>query len=976
MLATLLQQWARKYIRVTQPRFSPHKRAQVHAFFSEGVETLHLPWAVQILPTLLHLSLFLFLAGVVVFLGQVNQTIYKLVLTWACLCAALYGCITFVPIIRHDSPYYTPLSSSVWFIVNGITFVVLRALRWPRNLWSYEVFKRLRESEERYRQALLQGMQRTVDGTAQNSPSRVDGRVFMRTFDSLEKDDELELFFMGLPGFRSSKVVADPLPGLTRLEKRRLFEELLELMDRTLSSDLLNEKIKNRRAMICAKAINPADISGAFRWILDRILTDDQYDGLKTADFGHIVRRWGISANKRTAITVQTIVSVILVRARKRDLSWFILATEQLGVSEPVLRRYAVSDNSVSLANLIHITRGLFSLLGEEYPLRLGPIVLEAVSKFDIQDTSLELQRDFCALWNQIVARGGSLDAREILKWIRNVYVDLHKGTDAAPTHFSESTGDLDWVLDRPSSYPSCHVPDHHPDSTPHIHQATASTTIARATLHDNTALVPAPLASIPSAPSTSVPAPLRVDENITYVPPLDNHTPVPVSLHPAHPTTVEDHHIPTTSSDPTSANATQGGLDTLTRTMPHFTLETSTPTPPLVSTSPPSSISLQHNADPRTSSGVPDFPPSPPIPVPENIFPTGPPLSSDSPVTRSDHAHSLPESHSSMLGTAPRGTPQPTSVPGLGAAAEGGGSAKAILHKDKDALAPSLSSRVLHFFLWMLSIWGIDLILHGQYDVISCNTSFYVVRPTRALGSKSHIFGILAIESDRVAELPLQIRVLTTSPHHPFAIGRSFSPILSLSLSHPRSLSSRSLSLAPQRTVTSIASQTATPKTGSAPSRPVHISSPRLLRIAHGLALFTNPSKAIKMLHTLDHFGHEDPRLSARAVSASDLSQTLITSPLWRNMCYCVTQVEREVQGRGHPFQKSQYPKVRELRSRTNSSEGQAEDFYTKTVYDQVGTCEESKSVGPASVRSVIKLLRPVVEKGEDDMSGSTMKY
>ena len=104
LLATLLQQWARKYITVTQPRFSPHKRAQVHAFFAEGIETLHVPWAVQILPTLLHLSLFLFLVGVVVFLYNVNDTIFDLVLPWACICAVLYVCITFMPIFRRNSP--------------------------------------------------------------------------------------------------------------------------------------------------------------------------------------------------------------------------------------------------------------------------------------------------------------------------------------------------------------------------------------------------------------------------------------------------------------------------------------------------------------------------------------------------------------------------------------------------------------------------------------------------------------------------------------------------------------------------------------------------------------------------------------------------------------------------------------------------------------------------------------------------------
>ncbi|KAH9980939.1 hypothetical protein BGW80DRAFT_1162822, partial [Lactifluus volemus] len=64
LLATLLQQWARRYLTVTQPpRFSPHKRARIRSFFANGVEKFHLPLAVETLPTLLHVSLFLFFSG-------------------------------------------------------------------------------------------------------------------------------------------------------------------------------------------------------------------------------------------------------------------------------------------------------------------------------------------------------------------------------------------------------------------------------------------------------------------------------------------------------------------------------------------------------------------------------------------------------------------------------------------------------------------------------------------------------------------------------------------------------------------------------------------------------------------------------------------------------------------------------------------------------------------------------------------------
>ncbi|KAH8990960.1 hypothetical protein EDB92DRAFT_700863 [Lactarius akahatsu] len=44
---------------VTRPRYTPHKRARIRAFFAEDVDKFLLPWAVEALPTLLHVSSFL-----------------------------------------------------------------------------------------------------------------------------------------------------------------------------------------------------------------------------------------------------------------------------------------------------------------------------------------------------------------------------------------------------------------------------------------------------------------------------------------------------------------------------------------------------------------------------------------------------------------------------------------------------------------------------------------------------------------------------------------------------------------------------------------------------------------------------------------------------------------------------------------------------------------------------------------------------
>ncbi|KAN0140399.1 hypothetical protein V8E53_001608, partial [Lactarius tabidus] len=262
LLAIFLQQWARRYLKVTHSRYSPHKRARIRAFFAEGVEKCLLPWVVETLPTLLHISLFLFFAGVVVFLWNINLTIFKLVLSWVSICTALYGCFTFMPVFRHNSLYHTSLSPLAWPIVYGLAFLVsavcgilltLTAFWRQRGEW----FMHLADC---CCGPLSQGMQKTAEETALNSPSGIDNRVFMWTFNCLDEDHELERFFYGLPGFRNSKLVGDPLPSLSSAQQWKLYEALVGFMNRTFSSDQLSPTVRERRAMICARAIDTVHI--------------------------------------------------------------------------------------------------------------------------------------------------------------------------------------------------------------------------------------------------------------------------------------------------------------------------------------------------------------------------------------------------------------------------------------------------------------------------------------------------------------------------------------------------------------------------------------------------------------------------------------------------------------------------------------------------------------------------------------------
>ena len=306
VLATLLQQWARRYLKVTQTRYSLDKRARIRSFYHNGVEKSFLPWAVEALPTLLHVSLVLFFAGLAMFLWNVNLTIFKMVLSWIGVCAALYGFTMLISIFRCDSPYHTPLTPlalPVLFVIGLVLGVVLHSYCFLRQFW--RLYFRCRQQGRRFEESYLfmqfVGMRfmRFIapEKAALKSPPDLDTRALMWTFGRLDEDHELARFFSGLPGFHTSKAVTQPLRGIKDWEKLKLLTAIIGFLDRTVSSDLLSDRVKRQRSDICDKAIDLLDTPEALLQILYRLACEDWYNAVlgpvKTTEIVQFVRRWG-----------------------------------------------------------------------------------------------------------------------------------------------------------------------------------------------------------------------------------------------------------------------------------------------------------------------------------------------------------------------------------------------------------------------------------------------------------------------------------------------------------------------------------------------------------------------------------------------------------------------------------------------------------------------------------------------------------
>jgi len=427
---------------------------------------MHFPWAADAVPTLQHLSLFLFLVGLLILLWNIHITVFRVVVGWVVLSTAVYAYITLLPIFRPDSPYYTPLSSLVWPIYGIVTHL-------SSNVFSITGTRGL------IRMHFLGSVELIPEETVLKQSPEIDARILESTFDALGEDDTVEKFFAVIPDFLNSKPVnalKNSFPSKLRIKFSGALEEFLH---RTLVSDSVIESIKIRRLDICLKAMDVIHGSYTVSRFLHAILDEPLGQGLQSIEAGHCLARWCKSEVQNIAEPARCIVARILAGLRKRDDRWIALAVDTFYLQErqaQAIRDNTLRSDDVLLSILIHCTRQA------THPSAFWtPRILSLLSKFKVRQALPELQHDFCALWNKVVleARDESVGDTlvDILRSIRHTYVALHLGTSAAPTAFSALISDSNPILQNPSSYPLCTIPGHHPHTHPHTHTATAGET-------------------------------------------------------------------------------------------------------------------------------------------------------------------------------------------------------------------------------------------------------------------------------------------------------------------------------------------------------------------------------------------------------------------------------------------------------------------------------------------------------------------
>ena len=470
----------------------------MRAYFANGVDKMRIPLAVEGLPTLLHLSLFLFFVGLGIFLFNVHLEVFIFVVSWIVFFSIVYGLITLLPLIRYDSPYNTPLSTPAWFLYARIQYVALKVLtfmilflrafiiipayiafyflslirvitsnqigRYVDQMFTYEekIWGYLKPGYKTWHGHLSRrmsgGVEKKAEETASEQSSEIDVRILSWTISALGDDESLEKFFETIPGLFNSKLVKNLERDFPLTHLKTFWQTLDGLMGRTLSSNSVTESTKSRRAIICNDIINmiPCPINS----MGDNLRSYFDQAPLSMERF-QAIARWFTHKDYAVAdhARVGVAKSLASLSMEERDDAWFAIASDMCGLAEQDLRNnISHGEDNVLLATFIHVTRQAI----HSHELEL----VWAVAEFDIRHTLPRLQHDFCTLWNELVQEakkhGDYSPPALVLYSILHHYIALHEGTDAAPTAFSLHPRNF-----LASSHPLCDIASHRPVPVP-----------------------------------------------------------------------------------------------------------------------------------------------------------------------------------------------------------------------------------------------------------------------------------------------------------------------------------------------------------------------------------------------------------------------------------------------------------------------------------------------------------------------------
>jgi hypothetical protein len=212
---------------------------------------------------------FLFFAGLVDFLININHTIAFSLLSAVAVLASAYFLCTVLPLIYPNSPYRTPLTNLLWVSQQTVLLITLDLTRrvvrfiyehtgmviWK--LYGWLIFKR-----DEYSRHLAQGLSHSRQAIALKQPAEMDSRALSWALDALDEDHELEQFVTAIPGYYRSTTVQPPDVALEHLVHHEGLDSPLEarILDLLCPRGTAPEvpptsEVERKRRVVCLEAL-------------------------------------------------------------------------------------------------------------------------------------------------------------------------------------------------------------------------------------------------------------------------------------------------------------------------------------------------------------------------------------------------------------------------------------------------------------------------------------------------------------------------------------------------------------------------------------------------------------------------------------------------------------------------------------------------------------------------------------------------
>ena len=123
----LVQQWIRRYTQMIADLSGSQGRVRSSLFL--GTQKYRMSHAIGLIPWPLHISVFLFFSGLIIFLFTISHTIATVVAVCVGVFGLTYFGLTIIPTIDDVCPYFTPMSDGWWYLWHFLLSISTFGLR-------------------------------------------------------------------------------------------------------------------------------------------------------------------------------------------------------------------------------------------------------------------------------------------------------------------------------------------------------------------------------------------------------------------------------------------------------------------------------------------------------------------------------------------------------------------------------------------------------------------------------------------------------------------------------------------------------------------------------------------------------------------------------------------------------------------------------------------------------------------------------